>query len=120
MINKAVAAAHEAHHRELEMMTSIVAARALAAPGKPEDGAEAKRRLTKLVADADAAGFVGVVFEARLSLAEVEQISGNRAAALTQLDALDKDADAHGYHLIAQETATARMAHQEARAAKTD
>ena len=120
VINKAVAAAHEAHHRELEMMTSIVAARALAAPGKPEDGAEAKRRLTKLVADADAAGFVGVVFEARLSLAEVEQISGNRAAALTQLDALDKDADAHGYHLIAQETATARMAHQEARAAKTD
>jgi DNA-binding NarL/FixJ family response regulator len=51
-----VTAAHRAHHHELEMKTSVVTARVLAASGKPEDGAEAKRRLNKVIADARSGG----------------------------------------------------------------
>jgi hypothetical protein len=120
MIGLAVTAAHQAHHQELEMKTSIVAARVLAASRKPEDGAEAKRRLSKVIADAGAAGFVGTALEARLALAEVEESSGDRAAALVQLDALGKDAIARGYGFIAQATTTMRTLDNRARTGKTD
>lgn len=120
MADLAVNAAQEAHHHELEMMTSVVSLRVLAATEKREDAGEAKRRLNTLIADACDAGFVGAELEARLALAEVEEISGDRAAARAQLDALDNEATAHGYRLIAQTTATMRTVDHRTRSAKAD
>ncbi len=80
--------------------------------------AQATRRLSNLVADAGAAGFVGTELEARLALAEAEMISGDRDAAAAQFGALDKDASARGYRLIAQETSAARTSKDDAQTAK--
>jgi len=47
-------------------------------------------------------GYVGMQFDCRLVIAELEKKSGNAAAAQAQLNALERDANAKGFGLIAR------------------
>jgi eukaryotic-like serine/threonine-protein kinase len=108
IIDQAVAAANQTHLRELQMTASITAANVLAESGNPQDGKAAALRLDKLIAEATSAGYVDAEMEARLSLGQVEMISGNRVKGAEQLESLEKDASTAGYRLIAQNAAAAR------------
>lgn len=107
-IEKALAAADEAHHRELQVLTSVTAARAMAASGQPNDESKAAQSLGQLVTEATAAGLVNAALEARLAQGEANLLAGDRATGLAMLHALEKDASARGYGLIAQRAAAAR------------
>jgi DNA-binding winged helix-turn-helix (wHTH) protein/tetratricopeptide (TPR) repeat protein len=107
-VEKAVADANESHYRELEMLSSMAAARVRAASGGADDKAKAMERLNSLIAEATSAGFVSESLEGRLALGEIEMASGNKAAGVAELETLEKDAAARGYRLIAQKAAAAR------------
>jgi eukaryotic-like serine/threonine-protein kinase len=117
-IDKALAAAEKAHHRELQMLTSIAAARALADSRKPVDEAKAAQHLGELVIEATAAGLVNAAMEARLAQGEASMISGHRGDGIAQLEALERDAAAHGYRLIAEKAAAMRTSREAAQLRK--
>jgi tetratricopeptide (TPR) repeat protein/class 3 adenylate cyclase len=77
----------------------ILAARIDAAAGR---AAAAEQSLGSLLEQATAVGNVPLTFDARLALAEVESKAG-KAAGREQLSALEKDATARGFLLIARE-----------------
>ncbi len=70
--------------------------------------AEAKKRLEATVAEAKKSGFFRQQLEARLALGETEMKSSQSAAGRAQLAALERDATAHGFGLIARKAAAAR------------
>lgn len=107
-VEKALAAADQSHNRELQLLAAVTSARVTAATGKLNDVRDAATRLKNAAADAAAGGFLSVTLEARLALGEVEMISGDHAAGLAQLDALQKEAEDGGFHLIAGKAAAAR------------
>jgi eukaryotic-like serine/threonine-protein kinase len=107
-VNKASVAAAEAHHHELELLTSVAAARVFAVSGRLQDAVEAEKRLGQLTSDAASAGFFSAALQARLALGEVELMAGDHRAGFADLEGLEKDASAAGYRLIAQEAAAAR------------
>ena len=111
-IDRALAAAHQSHYRELEMLSSIATARLAAASRNVEDQMKAAQRLDTLVTEAEAAGFAGEALEGRLALGEIEIASGKREAGFNELVALEKDASAKGYRLIARKAAAARQTEQ--------
>jgi serine/threonine protein kinase/predicted negative regulator of RcsB-dependent stress response len=78
---------------------TIAAARAAAALG-----AEAKARATLegAIAEAERFGFVGLHYEARLALGEIEMKSGKTGAGRFRLHAVEKDATTQGFQLIAR------------------
>ena len=84
---------------------AIVAAQVRAALGKP---GEASHSLLATLAEATKDGFVGYQFETRLALAEIEMKSGKSGAGRARLEALEKDATAKGFGLIARKAAAAR------------
>lgn len=108
-IEKAVAAADQSHYRELEMLSSIAAARLGAASREVGEQSRAEQALTTLIAEAAAAGFTREELEARLALGEIELASDKKDAGFTELEALERDATAKGYRLIARKAATARQ-----------
>lgn len=108
IISQAVAAANQTHFRELQMAASITAANVLASSGKPGDSRAAALRLDKLINEATSAGYIDAEMEARLSLGQVEIVSGDRAQGVEQLESLEKDAATAGYRLIALDAAAAR------------
>ncbi len=83
----------------------LAAARVLAARG---DAAGARRTLQANVARAKDRGMVAAELEARLALGEIEIAYGEAAAAGAFLAALERDAAAKGFQLIAREAARAR------------
>lgn len=113
-IDKAVAAANESHYRELEMLSSIAAARLGAASRTLDEQNRAQDRLNRLIAEAASAGFVGEALEGRLALGEIEIASGNRGAGSSELEALQRDATAKGYLLIARKAAAALQGPEQA------
>jgi serine/threonine protein kinase/tetratricopeptide (TPR) repeat protein len=100
-IESARALAAKTQNRLVRMDFAIAEARVLLGAGKP---AEARKILEPVLADAKKLGLLRYEFEARLILAEVEIKSGNITNARAQLAALDKDAMAKGYLLIARKT----------------
>jgi ATP/maltotriose-dependent transcriptional regulator MalT len=78
-----------------------------AASGDRNDVAEARKNLEAGLAEATQHGLVQTEFEIRLALGEIEIKSGDSAAARTQLTALEKDARARGFTLIARQAAKA-------------
>ena len=65
--------------------------------------AQAPRPLiSKTLKQAREHGYVGMEFDCRLAIAELERKSGNAAAARVQLSAIERDAHAKGFGLIAQ------------------
>jgi len=63
--------------------------------------------LQSVLTEADKLGFVPCYFEARLALGEVEMSAGDTSAGRARLKALEKDARAKGFLLIARKAATA-------------
>jgi hypothetical protein len=84
--------------------TSITSARIKATTGSPE---EAARSLEASLAEAINHGYVGLQYEARLAIAEIEMKSGNLTAGRARLEVLEKDAHASGFLLIARKATAA-------------
>ncbi len=66
------------------------------------DAQAARRMLGRTLKQAREHGYVSMQFDCRLVIAELEKKSGNTAAAQAQLNALEKDANAKGFGLIAR------------------
>jgi hypothetical protein len=64
--------------------------------------------LEAVVAKSRALGYQGIELDARLALAEIEMKAGQTATARSHLAAIEADAKAKGYTLIARKAATAR------------
>jgi tetratricopeptide (TPR) repeat protein/TolB-like protein/predicted Ser/Thr protein kinase len=89
---------------ELELATAFVRA----ASGKPADQSAAIKALGATLGEATKHGFVGYELEARLALGEIEINSGRIAGGRNDLQALERDAKAKGFLLIASKAASAK------------
>jgi eukaryotic-like serine/threonine-protein kinase len=105
-VEQVITAAADSHNKALELKGAIAAARIQAA-GSPAEALESIKRLNKVMADATAASFEGVVLEARLALGEAEMNSGNQTEGRTVLENLKKEAGKNGFVLIARRAAAA-------------
>jgi tetratricopeptide (TPR) repeat protein len=90
--------------RTLRLSVSIISARVRAAVGGNSNVA-AIQTMQKVVADARKAGMKAFELESRLALAEIERAAGKNAAAQTERSAVQKEAAAQGFLLIAQNAA---------------
>ena len=86
----------------------ITAARVRQASGRPSDRLEAAKSLEAVLGEAKKTGFLGHELEADLALGEIEIQSGNTAGARKRLEALERQAAAHGFNLIAGKAAAAQ------------
>jgi hypothetical protein len=89
---------------ETHFQLGIVASRVEAALGK---NASAANDLESVLAGASKHKYLGYQLEARLALGEIETGSGKIAAGNARLTALQKDAAAQGFLLIARKAARA-------------
>jgi len=92
-------------HARLRM--GIAGARLNAALGK---AATATKKLEALLSLAEAAGFYGEQLDARLALGGIAMKSGEASAGRARLEALEAEADARGYGLIARKASAALRA----------
>jgi DNA-binding winged helix-turn-helix (wHTH) protein/tetratricopeptide (TPR) repeat protein len=95
---------------EVRWRTAIAAARLYVA-GK--DNARtasrmAQKELNAIVAKSRELGYRGIELDARLALAEIEMKQGQTAEGRAHLAAIESDANAKGYHLVARKAALAR------------
>ena len=97
-------------NREVALAVAIAAARVDGASGGPANTQRAAKSLQSALAEATATGFVNYQLEARLALGEIKMRSGDSAETRTTLEALQKDAAARGFSLIARKAAAARRA----------
>jgi serine/threonine protein kinase/tetratricopeptide (TPR) repeat protein len=88
---------------------AIVSASVRALSGGSVDRAAAGRSLEATLAEATRLGFVPYQYEARLALGELEMNSGQTTAGRAHLTALEKDARAKGFLLIARKAAAAKV-----------
>ena len=95
-----------AQERDIFLSVAICAARVRAASGKRT---EAVNNLEAIIPEAAKLGFVEDEFEARLAIGEIEIESGRAAAGRARLAALERDAAARGFLLIARKAAAARQ-----------
>ncbi len=105
VIERAVPLAAKSPHTLLPV--AITAARVRGADGK---ALEAARSLGGLLAEASRAGLVSYQLEIRLALGEIEVKSGKAVLGRARLEALEKEAAAKGFGLIAGKAAAARQA----------
>ena len=94
----------QSHNRDARIHVAIADARIRAASGKT---VEAARLLENNLRQAQKAGFVGLQLDARLALGEAEIRAGNVIQGHTRLEALERDATAKGFALIARKAAAA-------------
>jgi tetratricopeptide (TPR) repeat protein len=92
-------------HAQLRMAIGV--ARLNGALGRTTN---AGKELALAVSDAQRAGFYGRQLEARLALGEIEMKSGATVAGRARLEALEAEARAKGYGLIARKANSARLA----------
>jgi hypothetical protein len=83
----------------------VASARVLLSSDHPE---KAKALLERALGDARAHGFVGVEFEARLVMADLERRSGHATIAREQLTTLERAARDRGFMLVARKAVAAR------------
>ena len=69
---------------------------------------EARQELAVTITKSRELGYQGIELDARLALAEIEMKAGQVIAGRTHLAAVEADAKAKGYNLIARKAATAR------------
>ncbi|MGA9352913.1 MAG: tetratricopeptide repeat protein, partial [Terriglobales bacterium] len=89
----------------IRWQTAIVAARVETADNNTAhsaSGLATRKELTAIIAKSRELGYRGIEFEARLALAEIEMKAGQTAAARASLTAIEGDAKARGYNLIAR------------------
>ncbi|MGB8541434.1 MAG: hypothetical protein WCD49_07325, partial [Candidatus Acidiferrales bacterium] len=71
-----------------------------------DDPESSRTRLQQILKEAREHGYLGVEFEARFALAELDKKSGRGADAQAQLTSLERAANAKGFGLIARKAAT--------------
>jgi eukaryotic-like serine/threonine-protein kinase len=71
-------------------------------------GTGARSELATIITKSRALGYMGTALDARLALAEIEIKAGQTTAGRAHLTAIEADAKAKGYNLIARKAATAR------------
>jgi serine/threonine protein kinase/tetratricopeptide (TPR) repeat protein len=108
-IEKAAALAQKGSDASARLRIAIESALLRANSGAPADVSEAKKAIQSALADATKQNLTGIQFEARLAQGEVEMKSGDRTAGRMHLAALQRDAAAKGFLLIARKAASARQ-----------
>jgi len=117
-----VAAAKEAMQRarslaaksqspEIHWRTATTAARIETAGNDlahSSDAIPATKELAAVITKSRELGYMGIELDARLALAEIEMKSGQTTAGREHLTAIEADAKAKGYNLIARKAATVR------------
>jgi DNA-binding winged helix-turn-helix (wHTH) protein/tetratricopeptide (TPR) repeat protein/TolB-like protein len=102
--------AAKSQNPEIRWQTAIIAAR-IQAPEKDAAhftaGTTARKELAAVIAKSRELGYMGIELDARLALAEIEMKSGQTAPGRAHLTAIEADAKAKGYNLIARKAATA-------------
>ena len=93
-------------NRPVWLEFSIVAAQVRASSGTDLDVAKAERSLRATLAVAEKEGFLGYQLEARLALAKIQSKTAP-ASGYARLAALQRDAEAKGFGLIARKAAVA-------------
>jgi DNA-binding winged helix-turn-helix (wHTH) protein/tetratricopeptide (TPR) repeat protein len=103
-IDRALSLAQSSHSRDVHLSARIIAARIHADSGA---SVEAIRELREASAEARKIGFLEGDFQSRLALGEIEIHSGQAAAGRILLLALEQDAKAKNFSLVAQKAAAA-------------
>lgn len=103
-IAPAIELARKSQDREVRFSVNIISARVRATLGKHT---EAGTSLEATLAEAKKYGFVGYQLQARLALGEIEMRSGKTTAGHVHLAALEKDATAKGFLLVARKAVAA-------------
>jgi DNA-binding winged helix-turn-helix (wHTH) protein/tetratricopeptide (TPR) repeat protein len=103
-IDEGVALVARTQNRASRLEFSIVAARVRAAAGSEADLRAARKLLDQAQAAAVRDGFLGYDLEARLALGEIALQAG-QASAGARLEAVERDATAKGFGLIARKAA---------------
>jgi len=98
-ITKAKALTSKSEERHVITAVAIAGARVTAASGESD---EALKTLEELLADVNKLDLVDLQFDARLAIGEIEIKAGKATAGRAHLDALEKDATAKGFLLIAR------------------
>jgi tetratricopeptide (TPR) repeat protein len=106
-IDAAMKLAANAQNREMHLKMGLVDASIRAASGKADDQATAFKSLGATLAEATRYGFVPYQLETRLALGEIEMKSGHVTDARAHLIALEKEARAKGFGLVAGKAAAA-------------
>jgi len=100
-LNQALTLIKGSERRYLSLSVNLTAARIRAALGKTAEG---QRLLAQVLDSSVKTGYPALQLEARLAAAEIGLRSGNASAALKELAALQREAAARGFGLIAQKT----------------
>src|ERR1700733_11743933 len=88
---------------EIRWRTAITAARIETAEKSAAQSAGATRKeLAKIITKSQELGYLGVELDARLALAEIEMKAGQMTAGRAHLVAIEADAKAKGYNLVAR------------------
>jgi len=95
-----MAANSQSRVRRLEF--AIAAAQVRAAGGSRADAAVSMKVLEAAMAEAHRYGFVGLQFEAQLTMGDVEIAAGREAAGLSRLRKLEREAQARGFLTVAR------------------
>jgi ATP/maltotriose-dependent transcriptional regulator MalT len=99
-IGHARALAGKSQDPEIRWRTAIAEARI------NSTGPAARKELDAVVAKSRELGYRGVELDARLALAEIEMKAGQTAAGRAHLAAIEADAKAKGYNLIARKASS--------------
>jgi tetratricopeptide (TPR) repeat protein len=105
-LEQVITSARESHNRELDLNSAIIAARLQAVSGNRAEVGESIRSLERLIGEASAAGFAGIVYEARLAKGEIQMASEDPATGRTYLETLAKDAHTEGFQLISSQASS--------------
>jgi hypothetical protein len=103
--------AAKSQNPEIRWRTAIVAARIATAEkdlAHSAAGIATRKELAAIITKSRKRGYQGIEFDARLALAEIEMKAGQTAAGRAHLTAIEADAKAKGYNLVARKAATAR------------
>jgi eukaryotic-like serine/threonine-protein kinase len=106
-IDKASALTQKGGDTNIRLRVAVEAGIIGASSGAPADVSEAKKSIQSVLADATKQNLTGIQLEARLGMGEVEMKSGDRSTGRAHLAALQKDATAKGFLLIARKAAAA-------------
>jgi tetratricopeptide (TPR) repeat protein len=107
-IEHARSLAGKSQNPEVRWRTALATARLYVA-GKDQahtaSGIAAQKELNAVVQKSRELGYLGIELDARLALAEIEMKEGQTTAGRARLAAIESDAKAKGYHLVARKAA---------------
>ena len=106
VMHRAEALASKSQNVEIRWRVAVAAARTAGVGENHSATLLTQRRLATIIDEAERRGFFGVELDARLALAEIEMKTGQTFVARTHLAAIETDAKAKGYDLVARRAAT--------------